>query len=166
MSDLDAPRYAVLSPYVANWLMLEMATGATVTKALARNHALWLQASGFPQLAREMVVGWSQIEASAMQWREREAVQPRGQAGASAARPISVRGSDRAEIDGGGGGSFMKADITTKEAAEMLGLKSERRVGQLLARGDLDGRKVGGSWRVSRASVKRLRDARIARSAS
>ena len=156
MSEQEVPRYAVLSPYVAQWLMQQMAAGATVTKALARSHALWLREIGQVHLAREVVVAWSQVEASAGQWRERAAVQPRPPASGA-----SVDGSAEAEIGEVGAGSGVLADVTTKEAAEMLGV-SERRVGQMLAAGALTGRKVGRSWLVDRGSVETLRDARSA----
>jgi excisionase family DNA binding protein len=43
-------------------------------------------------------------------------------------------------------------DIGTRDAAELLGL-GERRVRDLVAAGELGARRVGNSWRLSRAAV-------------
>lgn len=160
MSDWrDVPRVAAIGPYPAQWLTQQLAVGARVTKADVRAHAQWLREIGREGLARQVESAWAQLEASAAQHREQAAVRVlRGE------RPglVSVNGSGEAETGGASAECGVKADVTTKEAAEMLGLKSERRVGQMLAAGTLKGRKAGRSWLVDRASVESLRDARSA----
>jgi excisionase family DNA binding protein len=52
-------------------------------------------------------------------------------------------------------------EISADEAGAVLGVKA-RRVRQLLDAGQLEGRRVGGRWLVSRASVDVLRETRRA----
>lgn len=155
------PRVASVPPYAAMYLVWKLAEKG-VTKATIRDQALYIREHANPRLADQLEFGWMQLEATAMEYRERLAVQPRGPVVAAQGGGVSDDGSGKAETGGVGGGSVVEAELSTKEAAEMLGLKSERRVGQLLADGALQGRKVGRSWLVSRSSVEMLRDARSA----
>lgn len=143
------PRFAVLTPYVARWLVYELDargfTGATV-----RAHAQTVRESlRRPDLAAQVEGGWAQLRAAA------EPPTP--------SRPalVSDDGSAAAEAGTPGASSGAQAEITTKEAADMLGV-SERRVGQLLAAGALDGRKAGRVWLLPRLAVLALRDVREA----
>ncbi|HMM96709.1 hypothetical protein [Phycicoccus sp.] len=62
-------RYAVIPPYPARWLLTEMASGRTVTKASAAAHAKWLRDHGGDQgrfFAGQVLGAWLQLEASAL----------------------------------------------------------------------------------------------------
>ena len=57
------------------------------------------------------------------------------------------------------GGSSSHDEISSSEAGDLLGVGA-RRVGQLVDEQQLDGRKVGGRWLVSKESVVSLMNAR------
>lgn len=64
-----AHRYAVIPPYPSRWLLTEMASGRTVTKATVAAHARWLRENGGEQgrlFAGQVVGAWLQLEASAL----------------------------------------------------------------------------------------------------
>lgn len=152
-------RFSVASPYVARWLFMEL-TNRKFDGATVRSHAQWLrEARRRPDLAGQVEMWWAQLQEAVLEHNEAS----RGEdACPRPALVVSDNGSAQAEIGEVGGESAVKAELTTKEAAEMLGLKSERRVLQLRAAGDLSGRKVGRSWLLDRVSVEALRDVRSA----
>ena len=96
---------------------------------------------------RDVIDAWAHIRAAGDEWarRERAAVSP--------AFPVSPPVGETAA----------RSEVTTTRAAEMLGLKSRQRVGQLLRLGVLRGRLVrrGGRevWRVDVESIKAFRSA-------
>lgn len=100
-----------------------------------------------PAYVRDVIDAWAHIRAAGDEWARRE------QAAVSPAYPVSP---PVGEVAAG-------SDVTTTVAAEMLGLKSRQRVGQLLRLGVLRGRLVprGGRhvWRVDVESIKSLRSA-------
>ena len=146
MPPAPAPRFAVLPPYVAQFVLSRLERAGFTGEAF-RSHAAFLRSSGRPDLAAFVELGHAQLRASAAQHR------------AALADPISVDGSAETEIGAVGAGSGASEWMTTQEAAEMLGVGA-RRVGQLLSRGALSGRKVGRSWVVERGSVVDLLEAR------
>lgn len=154
----DVPRVAPISGYVAVWLQMQLATGSRVTQADVMVHTQWLREGGLEPLARQVESAWAQMDAAAEQYRERA-----GRQAVAPLRPVPVSddGNAQAEIGSGRAVSEPQVEITTKEAAEMLGL-SERRVGQFVAAGTLQGRKAGRAWLLPRSSVEMLRDARSA----
>lgn len=131
---------ATLSPMAS--LVLWTRFGAEVQE-LAEAYA----ARGEASLARQLLVALGQMRASAAQL----------SLGDVAAEAISVSGNAETEI----GPDLTASELTTAEAAERLGLTRER-VGQLLNRGELAGRKVGRAWLVDAGSVDDLIDARSA----
>jgi hypothetical protein len=59
------PRYAVLSPYVAQWLLRQ----AGVSARKSREQAAWLRSVGRPDLAEQFAAGVSQLLLSAAEHR-------------------------------------------------------------------------------------------------
>lgn len=151
-----SPRFAALTPYMAQWLLARLAEGKPVTRASVRHQAAYLRSLPHPdaaQFADQLEGGWLQIEAAAMDHGERM----RSRSGPV----VSVGGNAEGASTEMGGGSGVSGEMTTQEAAEMLRM-TPRRVSQLLTAGALKGRKVGRSWLVDRESVLTLRDVRSA----
>lgn len=153
MTGSGVPRMASVAPYAASWLLEQLAQRGT-TRASVRAHGAWLR--GLPQpyaarLAADLEGSWAQLEASALDHQERMRARQLGRA--------SADGSAEVVETEMGAGSVMSGEMTTQEAADMLGIGA-RRVGQLLAAGELQGRKVGGAWRVDRDTVVAARDVR------
>lgn len=154
MTGRRAPlRFAVLTPYAAQWLLTRLAEGKPVTSASVRQQAAYLRSVPAAHFADQLEGGWLQIEAAAKDHGERTR--------SSQHAVVSVDGNAEGASTETGGGLVVSGEMTTQEAAEML-RKTPRRVSQLLTQGALKGRKVGRSWLVDRESVVMLRDVRRA----
>lgn len=104
-------------------------------------------AAGRPDLSRELRFVVGQMEAAA------------GQLSMDAVAAVVTADSGNAETETGP--ALEMSEMSTAEAAERLGLTRER-VCQLLAAGDLTGRKVGRAWLVDVGSLDYLLEARRA----
>lgn len=151
----EVPRFAVVGPYAAQWLLRQLADGRRVSSAEVRRSACWLRANGAEGLAQQLEMGWAQLAAAGLEFASRCGP------GSADAVSGSVDGTASAEVVSGGAESAAMQELSTQEVARMLEV-STRWVGRLIDSGALSGRKVGRSWLVSRASVLALRDARRA----
>lgn len=136
---MSAPRFAVLPPYAAVFLVKR------VPSREVRQYALWARQQGRPDMAAQLEMGWAQLQAAAADYHAA------GMADSEAS--TSVDGSGSAEVVPRGGESGH--EVTTAEVAKGLGM-STRRVGQLIKAGRLRARKVGRTWLVDASSVEDL----------
>lgn len=139
MTAPDTPRFAVVSPYAAAWIERTLSHYG-VTSATIRAEAKWCRTAGQPAIAAELEGAWRQIRAAAQDHRDRLAA------------PTSASGSAEA-TEPQIGASSGREQITTDQAAEMLGITA-RRVRQMIADDQLTGIRVGRSWTVERLQVE------------
>ncbi|MFC7488787.1 helix-turn-helix domain-containing protein [Knoellia sp. CPCC 206453] len=151
-------RYAMIAPYASQWLKLQLAEGRQVTRATARQHALWLRSQGEAMFATQVEGALLQLDLSAA---DHQAAFDRTRARRPPTTTISAVGNGQAETATVERESAQDNELPTQEVAKMLGL-TPRRVGQMVSDGTLSGRKVGGAWLVSRSSVEALADTRRA----
>lgn len=141
-----APRFAVISPYVARWLIAELDRVGRGSAAFREQAAMW-RSAGYRGRADELEFAWAQLRSAAAEQQH---------------APVDtfdlVESGPAVESKVGGGS--VHEQITTAEAMRMLGLTSTQWVVALVKRGDLTGSKVGGLWMVNRGSVEALRDVR------
>ncbi len=149
---VTAPRYAVLSPSMANFVLVQLAR-AGWGSARWRGQAETWRYVGRRDLAEALEEGLAQLKDSAAQHRAGPAVDEGG-----GAPTVSDDGNGQTEIVGDGASSGHE-ELTTLAAAAVLGV-SARRVAQLVAGGALVGRKVGRAWLVERGSVEDLHELR------
>jgi excisionase family DNA binding protein len=140
---VEAPRMAVVTPYVAKLLLAQLERAGWGSSKF-REQAALLRSLGQPGLAREVEFAVSQLRAAAAEHQ----------------RVVSASGSASAEIVPEAARCASRDEVPVKEAAVMLSV-SERRVRQWLEAGALRGRKVGRAWLVDAGAVETMRDVRV-----
>lgn len=145
---MSVPRWAPVPPQLAVWLV------ARVSSRDLREYVQRVRVNGYGGAADELEFGWAQLEAAATGHHRRLAVSAQGPTS------VSATGSGTAETVDRRAESAHEDEVTAAEAAAMLGLKSARRVIQLIAGEHLRARKVGRVWLVEVASVQELKSLR------
>jgi len=141
------PRMAVIPPYAASVLLTALEERGWGSPQW-RGHELFLRSVGRGSLAAEVEFAVAQLKAAAAHHGQQHA-----------GRPISASGSAQAQIGPEGASSLSTVEISTREAATMIGV-TVRQVRYWLDSGALSGRKVGRDWLADRRSVEALRDVR------
>lgn len=139
-------RWASVSGAAASILMEEIRSHG-VTRQTIEARANKLRLASRPGLAASVIAGWNQLWDAAIEWRTEAA---------------SVIGSSEvASSELGSPSTVERVEVTTREAAEMLG-RGQRWVIELINRGALSSRKVGRSHLIPMADVVAIRDQRPA----
>lgn len=139
---VDPPRFAVVSPYVAQWVLRHAGIGSSEV----RTTSAWLRSVGRSDLAAQLVDGRAQLEASAEQHR------------AAQVPLVPLNGTARPVIARSGAESVME-EVTVLVAAELLGC-SPGLVRRLCRSGQLSARQHGRPWLIQRTSVQDLIEAK------
>lgn len=140
----EAPRYAAVPPYVANWLL------GKVPPQVWREAIVAAQVNAPPGLSRDLERARDQLQASADQWMSM--LQQRS------GFPKETPGAQQVDPEGKSecSSSDPAGSLSSSEAADLLGV-TRQYIGQLVNRGALRGRLVGGRWLIDAASVVELK---------
>lgn len=152
---IATPRFAVIGPYAAAWLMKRVERGGGALGPQVRAQAAMLRGIGREDLAVELEQARRQLVASAQDHRARWDA-----ATGAVCRDASALPQTEAPSVGVEACSLVTAnEIATGAAGALLGVSS-RTVTEWLAGGRLTGRKIGRAWLVDVSSVNRLRTER------
>lgn len=147
------PRYAVVPPYAAAWLLATLHARG-VTSQTIRAEAQWRRENGHHRAAADLEGAWAQLQAARADHQGR--MTPAARAVPASACEVGSAPAAPAKVPAPSQGQYM----TTREAADALGLTTTQRVVQLIEGGHLSGDKRGRWWVVHVPSVEALADLR------